>query len=63
MKVLVCIKEVNYGYVEVEVDETKAGYEDKIYEKAWHEIAEGDNIEWGKTDTDIVNIVNWEKKD
>lgn len=63
MKVLVCIKEVNYGYVEVEVDETKAGYEDKIYEKAWHEIAEGDNVEWGKTDTYIVNIVNWEKKD
>lgn len=60
MKVLVCIKEVNYGYVEVEVDETKPDYEDKIYEKAWDEIAEGDNVEWGKTDTDIVN---WEKKD
>ena len=60
MKVLVCIKEVNYGYVEVEVDETKAGYEDKIYEKAWDEIAEGDNVEWGKTDTDIVN---WKKED
>lgn len=60
MKVLVCIKEVNYGYVEVEVDETKPGYEDEIYEKAWDEIAEGDNVEWGKTDTDIVN---WEKED
>lgn len=60
MKVLVCIKEVNYGYVEVEVDETKPGYEDEIYEKAWDEIAEGDNVEWGKTDTDIVN---WKKED
>lgn len=59
MKVSVCIKEVNYGYVEVEVDETKPGYEDKIYEKAWDEIAEGDNVEWGKTDTDIIN---WERK-
>ena len=60
MKVLVSVKEVNYGYVEVEVDETKPGYEDEIYEKAWDEIAEGDNVEWGKTDTDIVN---WEKED
>ena len=60
MKVLVCVKEVNYGYVEIEVDETKPGYEDEIYEKAWDEIAEGDNVEWGKTDTDIVS---WEKED
>lgn len=60
MKVLVSVKEVNYGYVEIEVDETKPGYESEIYEKAWDEIAEGDNIEWVNTNTDIVN---WVKKD
>lgn len=54
---MVSIKEVNYGYVEIEVDETKPGYEDKIYEKAWDEIGVGDNIVWGNTNTEIANWV------
>lgn len=54
---MVSIKEVNYGYVEIEVDETKPGYEDKIYEKAWDEIGMGDNIVWGNTNTEIANWV------
>lgn len=58
MKVQVNFKEVNYGWVEVEVDETKPGWEDEIYEKAWDEIAMGDNVQWGKTDSDITT---WER--
>lgn len=58
MKVEVSFKEVNYGWVEVEVDETKPNYEDDIYEKAWDKIAEGDDVHWGKTDSDILT---WEK--
>jgi hypothetical protein len=57
MKVQVNFKETNYGWVEVEVDETNPNYEDDIYEKAWDKITEGD-VRWGKTDSDITN---WEK--
>jgi hypothetical protein len=42
MKVQVNFKETNYGWVEVEVDETNPNYEDDIYEKAWDKITEGD---------------------
>lgn len=58
MKVQVYFKEINYGFVEVEVDETKPNYTDKIYEKAWDKISEGDDVVWGKTNTDITD---WEK--
>ena len=50
MKVEVQIKEVNYGFVTIEVEN-----EDEIYERAWDKIAEGDEVDWGKTDTDIIN--------
>lgn len=59
MRVIVNFKEVNYGCVELEVDETKPNYENEIYEKAWGKIAEGDDVIWGKSDTDIQN---WEKE-
>lgn len=58
MKVQVYFKEVNYGFVEVDVDEMKPNYEDEIYEKAWEEISEGDNVEWDRTNSDIID---WEK--
>lgn len=58
MKVQVYFKEVNYGFVEVEVDEMKPNYEDEIYEKAREEISEGDNVEWDRTNSDIID---WEK--
>ena len=60
MIVRVYFTEVNYGYVEVEVDETnpKHIYEQEIYDKAWDAIAEGDDVVWTKTDSDITD---WEE--
>lgn len=75
MKVRVKFREINYGYVDVEVDETKVSgdechilhnvgttkpdYMDEIEEKAWDKIENGDVAEWERTDTDIISW--WEK--
>jgi hypothetical protein len=49
MKVRAYVKEVNYGYVDLEVED-----ESEIYDKVW----EYGQVEWTKTDADIKD---WEK--
>lgn len=52
MKVEVQIKEVNYGFVTIEVEN-----ENEIYEKAQDAYFAGD-VYWGNCDWDVKN---WEK--
>ena len=52
MKVEVQVKEVNYGFVTIEVEN-----EDEIYEKAQDAYFAG-NVYWGNCDWDVKN---WEK--
>ena len=54
-KLQVNFKEVNYGWLEIEVPDNAT--EDEILEKAWDKATEED-INWGKTNCDITD---WEE--
>lgn len=54
-KYQVYFKEINYGWVEIEVPDNAT--EDEICEKAWDKATEED-INWGKTNCDITD---WEE--
>lgn len=58
MKIKVYFDTINSGFVEIEVDKTKSINEYEIYEKAWDKVAEGDSVEWERTNT---NFTDWEK--
>lgn len=55
MKLTVNFKEVNYGWLEIEVPDNAT--DEEIMEKAWDEFWRG-GLQWGKTNTDITN---WEE--
>ena len=54
-KLTVNFKEVNYGWLEIEVPDNAT--DEEIMEKAWDEYGAGD-CEWGKCDCDITD---WEE--
>lgn len=57
MKVNVYVKEINYGIISLEVDDTKEGWEDKMYEKVYDMYGEG-RTNWGDID---FQIEDWEE--